>query len=71
MSAGVKPGTVPSDFSQIDQILPPEVAAYVKKKIVRLPTGYFDRWEPELGPYDPLKDEPIMWSGLYPGLSAR
>ena len=71
LSAGVQPGTVPSDFSQFDQILPPEVTAYVKQKILRIPYGYVDRWEPDLGQYDPLRDEIIMCSGLYPGLSAK
>ena len=71
MSAGVQPGTVPSDFSQFDQILPPEVTAYVKQKIIRIPHGYVDRWESELGPYNPLRDEALMCSGLYPGLSVK
>ena len=71
MSAGVNPDADISDFTHFDQKLPPEMESYIRLKIVRPPVGYFDRWEKELEPYDPIRDEALAWSGLLPGLSAK
>ena len=59
------------DFTYFYQKLPPEVEFYICIKTFHKPVGYFDRWETDLGLYDPLRDECLAWSGLLPGLSAR
>ena len=60
-----------SDFTYIDQNLPPEMETYIRNKIVHLPRGYFDRWFDELGHYEPIHDEALAWSGLLPGLTIK
>ena len=53
MSEEVTPdATEISDFTHFDQNLPPEMEAYVRQKVVRLPRGYYDRWADKLGPYE-------------------
>ena len=60
-----------SDFIHLDQNLLPEMEAYVRQKAVRLPRGYYDQWADKFGPYEPIRDESLAWSGMLPGLSIR
>ena len=72
MSEDVIPDvTEVSDFTRFDQNLPPEVEAYVRQKAVRLPCGYDDRWADKFGPYEPIREESLAWSGMLPGLSMK